>query len=195
VTCHVEGGLVDPRTTALIVIDVQNGFVNRHSRGVVPVIVRLVKRWQEVGAPVVFARFQNEPGSPYERITGWTNLRTAEEQAIVSELAPYAEAAAIIDKGQSSIFTEAGVRLMSQARWSDLVLCGIDTDSCVYDSAVAAYQAGYRPWIITDACASTGGPEYHDAALLLAARNISADQLVTSQQVLEQISRHRGACA
>ncbi|WP_172388018.1 isochorismatase family cysteine hydrolase [Streptomyces sp. MNP-20] len=180
---------VDLRTTVLIVIDVQNGFVNRHSRAVVPAIVDLVKRWQEAGAPVVFARFHNEPDSPYERITGWTNLRTAEEQALVAELEPYvATATAIIDKGQSSIFTPEGARMIREAGWSDLVLCGIDTDSCVYDSAVAAYQAGYRPWIVTDACASTGGAQYHDAALLLAARNISAAQLITSQDALEQLA-------
>ncbi|WJV51768.1 isochorismatase family cysteine hydrolase [Streptomyces flavofungini] len=186
---------VDPRRTALIVIDVQNGFVNKHSRSVVPAIAHLVKRWQETDAPVVFARFHNEPGSPYERITGWTNLRTAEEQALVAELEPYAgAAAAVIDKGQSSVFTTEGARMIRDAGWSDLVLCGIDTDSCVYDSAVAAYQAGYRPWIVTDACASTGGTQYHDAALLLAARNISAAQLVTSKDVLEQLG-HQGACA
>ncbi|MER0443193.1 isochorismatase family cysteine hydrolase [Streptomyces sp. Edi4] len=187
--------LVDPRTTALIVVDVQNGFVNGHSRAVVPAIAHLVKQWRKAGAPVVFARFHNAPGSPYERITGWTDLRTAQEQAVVDELAPYVEtAAAVIDKGQSSVFTVEGAQVIREAGWSDLVLCGIDTDSCVYDSAVAAYHAGYRPWIVTDACASSGGKRYHDAALLLAARNISAAQLVTSQEVLEQLG-HQGACA
>ncbi|GAA3083901.1 hypothetical protein GCM10020000_82690 [Streptomyces olivoverticillatus] len=50
--------------------------------------------------------------------------------------------------------------------WTDLLLCGIDTDSCVYDTAVAAYHGGLRPWIVTDACASTGGAEVHEAALM-----------------------------
>ncbi|MFI9311179.1 isochorismatase family cysteine hydrolase [Streptomyces triculaminicus] len=192
---QVEGRLVDPRTTALIVIDVQNGFINQHSRGVVPAIVRLVKQWRDAGAPIVFARFHNALGSPYERITGWTKLRTAREQALVSELTMYAATAAgVIDKAQSSVFTEEGVQLIRESGWSDLVLCGMDTDSCVYDSAVAAYQSGLRPWIVTDACASTGGSQYHDAALLLAARNVSPRQLVTSQDVLNQLGR-QGTCA
>jgi nicotinamidase-related amidase len=74
-------------------------------------------------------------------------------------------------------------------------LCGIDTDACVYDSAVAAYQSGYRPWIVTDACASTGGAQYHDAALLLASRNIGAHQLITRETVLSRINGTGGACA
>ncbi|WP_190093338.1 isochorismatase family cysteine hydrolase [Streptomyces melanogenes] len=175
---------VDPRSTALIVIDVQQGFINRHSRGVLPSIVRLVEGWRTAAGPVVFTRFHNEEGSPYETITGWTRLRTAEEQALVEELAPFTDVAMVIDKTQSSIFTPEATQLIRDRGWRDLVLCGIDTDACVYDTAIAAYQAGYRPWIVTDACASSGGPQYHDAALLLAARNIGAAQLVTIESIL-----------
>lgn len=179
---------VDPRSTALLVIDVQRGFVNGHSRGVLPTIVHLVEGWRAASGPVVFTRFHNELGSPYETITGWTRLRTAKEQAFAEELAHITDSAdAVIDKAQSSVFTQEGARLIRDRGWSDLVLCGIDTDACVYDSAIAAYQRGYRPWIVTDACASTGGPKYHDAALLLAARNLGANQLVTSKTVLAEI--------
>jgi len=187
---------VNPRSTALIVVDVQHGFVNRHSRSVLPAIVRLVEGWRAAGAPLVLTRFHNEVGSPYETITGWTRLRSAEEQALADELAPYADpAVAVIDKAQSSVFTPEGARLIRDSGWSDLVLCGIDTDACVYDSAMAAYQSGLRPWIVTDACASSGGSEYHDAALLLAARNIGEGQLVTTDAVLSRIGGAQGACA
>jgi nicotinamidase-related amidase len=185
---------VDPRSTALLVIDVQKGFVNRHSRGALPAIVRLVEGWRAVGASVVFTRFHNELGSPYETITGWTRLRTPEEQALVEELTPFTDSAVtVIDKAQSSVFTPEGAQMIRDRGWRDLVLCGIDTDACVYDSAIAAYQGGYRPWIVTDACASTGGAEYHDASLLLAARNLGANQLVTSKTVLAKIGGPQGA--
>ncbi|MFD7537875.1 hypothetical protein [Streptomyces sp. NPDC059819] len=44
-------------------IDVQNGFVNEHSRHVVPVIGRLSEQWEAAGAPVLFSRYFNHPGS------------------------------------------------------------------------------------------------------------------------------------
>ncbi|GAA2417827.1 isochorismatase family cysteine hydrolase [Streptomyces mauvecolor] len=179
-----------------MVIDVQQGFVNQHTRGILPAVARLVEGWQTAGAPVVLTRFHNEPGSPYETITGWTKLRTPEEQALVDDLTPYIpDAAAVIDKPQASIFTLNGARLIRDAGWTDLVLCGIDTDACVYDSAVEAYRTGYRPWIVTDACASTGGNRYHDAALLLAARNIGAAQLITSEAALSHLNGAQGAHA
>ena len=179
---------LDPRSTALLVVDVQCGFVNQHSRGVLPAVIHLVERWKAAGAPVVLTRFHNEPGSPYETITGWTKLRTPEEQALVAGLARHVDdAVTVMDKTQSSLFTPEGAQLIRDAGWSDLVFAGIDTDACVYDSAVDAYQSGYRPWIVTDACASTGGSRYHDAGLLLAARNIGAAQLVTSESVLSRL--------
>lgn len=181
---------LDPRsTTALLVIDVQQGFVNQHSVGIVPTVVRLVEGWRAAGGPVVFTRFHNAPGSPYETISGWERLRTAEEQAFVKDLVPFIDdSALVVDKSQASVFTPEGSQLIQDAGWSDLVLCGIDTDACVYDSATAAYQRGYRPWVVTDACASSGGSQYHEAALLLAARNLGADQLITSEVALSRIS-------
>jgi nicotinamidase-related amidase len=187
---------VEPRSTALLVIDVQQGFVNRNSRGVLPAVVQLVEGWRVAGAPVVFTRFHNTPGSPYETITGWTRLRSPEEQALADELAPFTDAAAtVIDKDQASVFTAEGAQLIRDAGWTDLVLCGIDTDACVYDSARDAYHNGYRPWIVTDACASTGGAQFHEAALLMAARNIGANHLVTSEAALSFITRPKGASA
>jgi nicotinamidase-related amidase len=172
-----------------VVVDVQRGFVNRHSEHVVPAVVRLVEGWTAVGMPVVFTRFQNVPGSPYERISDWTHLRTSEEQALIDELEPYARSAAgIIDKSVSSALTADLQQLLAGNRWTDLVLCGIDTDSCVYDTAVAVYQRGLRPWIVTDACASTGGVEFHEAALLLARRNIGTSQLLTVDEVFDHLA-------
>ncbi|WTX01147.1 cysteine hydrolase (plasmid) [Streptomycetaceae bacterium NBC_01309] len=185
-----KAGCVDPRSTALLVIDVQAGFVNERSRSALPVIVRLLEGWRRVGAPVVFSRFHNPEGSPYEVITGWTRLRTPEEQELAGELAEFvAGAAAVVRKAQSSIFTPEFSVLAGEAGWTDLVVCGIDTDACVYDSAVSAYHAGHRPWIVTDACASSGGVQYHDAALLMASRNIGRSQLVSSEDVLARIAK------
>ncbi|MFE2639407.1 isochorismatase family cysteine hydrolase [Streptomyces scopuliridis] len=173
------------QTAALVIVDVQAGFINEHSKDAVPTVVRLVDAWSAAGRPVVFTRFYNPPGSPYERVTGWTDLRTPEEQRIVEELTPYVQsAAAVIDKPSSSALTPEFIRLVQDAGWTELVLAGIDTDACVYDTAIAAYHSGILPWIVTDACASTGGPEYHEAALLLARRNISPQRLLTVDELL-----------
>lgn len=185
---------VNPHTAGMLVVDLQQGFVNLHTEAVVPAVVRLAESWRSVGGSVMLTKFHNAPGSPYELITGWTRLRTEEEQALVSGLAPFVCGHNVIEKAGSSAFTPEGTRLIGETGWTDLVICGIDTDACVYDTAIAAYHNGIRPWIVTDACASSGGPQYHEAALLMAGRNIGRRQLVTSEFVLTQIGggRERG---
>ncbi|MFJ5952235.1 isochorismatase family cysteine hydrolase [Streptomyces noursei] len=173
------------RQTPLVVVDVQVGFINKHTKAVVPAVDRLARGWLKLRQPVVFTKFFNPPGSPYERITGWTRLRTPQEQRIVEALQPHVQAAAaVIEKPQSNALTAEFTELIKESCWTELVIAGIDTDACVYDTAISAYHAGIRPWIVIDACASTGGSEYHDLALKLAGRNISPRQLITVEAAL-----------
>jgi nicotinamidase-related amidase len=54
----------------LVVVDVQNGFITEHSKPVIPIIVDLVRRWQAAHGDVVFSRYLNYAGSPFERLLG-----------------------------------------------------------------------------------------------------------------------------
>ncbi len=165
--------------TALVVIDVQNGFVNERSRHVIPIVVDLVAEWQGAGGDTIFTRYLNYPGSPYERLMQWSLLQTSPEIDIVPELAPYVDRArAIIDKKVYTLFTGEGVEVIRRGGWTDLVFCGIATESCVLKSAVDAFELGYTPWIVHDASASHDGPATHEAGLLVAGRFIGANQLI-----------------
>lgn len=173
---------------ALIVIDMQNGFVNHHSRHVVPVVGGLVERWTAAGRPVVFTRYVNYADSPFERFFDWTRLQRSPETDIVPELVEHAASAyAVLDKPAYSLYTEQAATLIAQAGWTDLVFCGIATESCVLKSAADAFERGHAPWIITDASASDAGPSVHDAGLLVARRLIGRRQLITTDEVLRQL--------
>ncbi len=76
---------------------------------------------------------------------------------------------------------------MRRAGWTDLAFCGIATESCVLKSAADAFEHGYAPWIVTDACASDAGPDVHDAGLLVARRLIGTGQLVDVEHVMGQL--------
>jgi hypothetical protein len=61
-----DDGMREP--TALVVVDVQNRFVNQHTAHVVAPIRALVDKCLAHRRPVVFTRFVNEVGSPFERL-------------------------------------------------------------------------------------------------------------------------------
>ncbi|MEV7198066.1 isochorismatase family cysteine hydrolase [Streptomyces sp. NPDC093510] len=177
---------MDPRTTPLFVIDVQNGFVNDRSRHVVPVIADLVSCWERAGGPVLFSRYINHPDSPFVRLLDWTALQEAPETDLVPELtAAAARATAVIDKGTYGAFPRIVIDDFRDNGWEEVVLCGIATDSCVLKTAADAFEADITPWIVTDACASEAGPDVHQAGLTVARRMIGARQLITTLDIQE----------
>ncbi|MGW4528338.1 isochorismatase family cysteine hydrolase [Amycolatopsis sp. NPDC004378] len=174
-------------SSVLIVVDMQNGFVSSRARPIVPHVVDLVHRWEELGRDVVFTRFLNQPGSQFTRLIHWERFMPGEEETeIIPELAESAARwSPLIDKpAQYSPFTPEFTRMVHRNRWDDMVICGIATESCVMKTACDAFELGYTPWVVTDACTSHGDPKRHEAGLLTMKYFIGRDQLVTADDVL-----------
>ncbi|NEC92615.1 cysteine hydrolase [Streptomyces sp. SID12501] len=168
----------------LVVVDAQNGFIREPSRPVIPVIADLVSRWQGNGGDVVFTRYLNYPGSPFERMIHWTALQDSPQTDIVPDLLPLAEqATAILDKTIYSLFSEEGSKLVQRHGWTDLYICGIATESCVLKTAVDAFERDLTPWLLEDASASHAGSAVHEAGILVASRFIGIDQIIRTADV------------
>lgn len=152
-------------------------------------VVEVVRRWQAAGGESVFTRFFNSENSPYERLLHWSRMRDAPETDLVDEILPYAEheRAYALDKTIYSLFSAEGGLLVREHGWTDLLLCGIATDGCVLKTAVDAFEAGYTPWVLRDACASHAGDIVHEAGLLLAGRFIGRDQVLDSAVIFNQL--------
>ena len=167
------------RKPVLVVVDVQNGFITEYSRPVVPVIADLVRRWQAAHGDVVFTRYLNYSGSQFERLIGWSKMIDAPETDLVAELTPHAGSQTpVIDKYIYTLFTPEGTQLVDERGWTDLYVCGIDTEICVLKTAVDAFEHDLTPWILKDACASHSGPKAHAAGLFIAGRFIGTNQII-----------------
>ncbi len=134
----------------------QNGFVSSKSTPVVPRVGELVRCWEAAGGAIVFTRFVNHPGSPYERLINWSRMQTAPETTIVDELTGAAEqAVVIVGKPIYSLFTVADTKLVEQHGWIGPrpvhVLYGIATvPSHAYAKRpVTAFELSLTSWIVT----------------------------------------------
>jgi nicotinamidase-related amidase len=186
---------LDIGRAALIVVDMQNGFLGQHTEAVIPAVAHLARHWQDAGGATVFTRFVNAPGSPFERLLGWTQVATTPETDITASLEPHLQRAHfVLDKPAYTIFTPEGRQLIEAAGWSDLVFCGVDTDSCVLKSALDAFELGYTPWIATDATSSHGGPVIHEAGLAVAARSVGKRHLLTTAAILQSVQHTAHSC-
>ena len=172
-------------STALIVIDMQNGFLGEKSRHVIPSVLELVQQFKSRGLPIVFTRFHNEPNSQYEKLIGWKRLRSSPETELTKELVPYAEL--VVDKEIYSAFTPNFAETVREKGWNTLIVCGVATDGCVLKTAVDAFERGLLPIVVEDACSSHAGAEVHQAGLMLIGRFIGKAQVMKTQAVLSKL--------
>ncbi len=181
--------------TALVVVDVQNGFIREPSKPVVPVIAEFTHRWQAAGGATVFSRYINYPGSQFERLIGWSAVATSPEIDIVDQLQPAVSLATlVVDKPGYTVFTPEGLAGIRAGGWTDLLICGIATESCVCKTAVDAFELGFTPWVLTDASASHAGQEAQDAGLLVIRRFIGAGQMISTRDERIPLPRMATSC-
>jgi nicotinamidase-related amidase len=160
---------------ALLVVDVQNGFINEYTRHIPARIAALIERGDH--APVLFTRFVNIEGSPFRRLLDWHKCERPPETEFAPEIAELAVERRIFSKpGYVGISEELGDYL-ERERINRIFVVGIDTDMCVLKVAMDLFDLNIEPIVLVDCCASTAGLQTHLAGLAVLARNIGADRL------------------
>jgi ureidoacrylate peracid hydrolase len=172
---------------ALLVIDVQNGFVSNggsydllgmetyNYSEVIPKIRDLINLCKNVRIPIFYTQAVREssgidlltrshkilPKSREERIKKKPIcVRETWDAEIVDEIKP-SEGDHVVIKRRDSAFhdTEIGVWLRS-LKIDTLIFCGIDTSICVETSLRDAFNIGYDVVLISDATASNNKKHY-----------------------------------
>lgn len=169
--------------TALIVVDVQNGFLSPAAQHVVEPISRLIDEADRRGVVIAFTRFFNHPDSGWVKWIRWSRLMGSPETDIVPALAPRAKH--VFDKVAYGAFVPEFNQFIESQKIERVVICGIATDGCVLKTAVDAFERGIQPIVVADACASHAGNNVHEAGLLLISRFIGKQQVVSLDEVLK----------
>lgn len=187
---------LDPKTTALVLIDLQEGILPfgkapRPAAEVVSTAARLASRFREVGAPVVLVRvgwsadFGDALGQPVDSPTSMPNGLPANWWTFPAELA-VAEGDIQIIKRQWNAFYGTELDLQLRRRGiSTVVLGGISTNIGVESTARAAYESGYALVLAEDAM-SCAAPEHHEASLKFIFPRIG--RVRSSAQVIEALA-------
>lgn len=162
---------------ALLIVDVQQGFVNAATRHLPARIAELQDEYDRIFA----TQFINPPGSPYRHLMGWE--RFAPGSADVQLAFTPRDDATVIEKTIYSCVSPAFLDQVRRERIEELHLCGIATDNCVLKCAVDLFEAGLRPVVLADFCASHAGADHHKWGLAIIQRFIG------EQQVRHAVSR------
>jgi nicotinamidase-related amidase len=164
------------RPVALVVVDVQEGFVTAHTEATVPLIAAHVIGSRKRYGRVIATRFVNLPGSLYESERDWREMTAEPETRVLPVVREHADRL-LVKHGLAPERDELVAYLRSQDV-SQVDLCGFDTDQCVLATALQLWDAGIRPRVLVPLCSSSGGPEMHSAGLAILRRAIG-DRNVT----------------
>ena len=163
---------LEPLDTALLIVDVQEGFVNDSTRHVVPAVEKLQYRYEHIYA----TRFINGADSPHRNFIDWH--RFGEYSPEIELAFVPSPKAVILDKTAYTCVTPAFMDDLRERGVVEVHICGIDTDVCVLKCAVDLFENGIRPVVLSQASASHAGDDYHQSALHILPRLIGARQVL-----------------
>jgi biuret amidohydrolase len=206
--------LIEPGTTALMVIDMQRDFLDSRGyaakagldvnllRTAIRPISDLLAAARKRGVLVIFTREANAPdlsdvppcfadaglrsGAPVGTVgpMGRFLVRGEYGSDIVDELMPMPQEI-VIDKPGFSAFEGTALGALLNARSiRTLVISGITTEVCVSSTLRSAVDRGFRCLTVRDACASSY-PHLHSAALeMIAVEGGVFGRVVDSAEVI-----------
>ena len=177
---------IDPKTTAVVLIEYQNDFTSdggalhpavsevMDKTDMLENTKRVVEKARESGAtvmyaPITFAEGYNELSShPYGILKGVVDgnafVKGTWGAAIVDDLAP--DEGDILIEGKRGLDTFASTNLDFILRGrgiSTVILAGFLTNCCVESTMRSAYENGYRVITLVDCTAATSAEEHDNA--------------------------------
>lgn len=159
----------------LLIVDVQNSFINSFTHHIPQRIARLISRGEY--APLLFTRFINDTDGPYQRLLDWHSCDSEPETNIVPELESFAQTDFVFSKLGLCGIPDDLTEYLHRQGIKRVFIVGIDTDMCVLKIAMDIFDLGIEPVVLTDCCASTAGLQAHLAGLAVLSRNIGAQRL------------------
>lgn len=210
------GLALDPKSTALVIIDMQRDFVEpngfgemlgndaRRLRPVIEPIRRVLAAARQAGILVVHTREGhrgdlrdcppaklNRGGTPHIGTNGPMGrvlVRGAEGHDIIAELSPI-HGEPVVDKPGKGAFYATDLHLILQNRGiKTLLVCGVTTEVCVNTTVREANDRGYECAILSDGTASYF-PEFHRAALeMITAQGAIVGWVTDSDAVLKVLA-------
>jgi nicotinamidase-related amidase len=193
VAAEPEPIALDPRRTALVIIDMQRDFLEPGGFGEalgndVSLLARAIKPCQALLAAwrgrellVVHTREGHRPdlsdaprakverGAPSKRIgapgpMGRILIRGEKGHDIVPDLYPRAGEPVIDKPGKGAFYATDLQSILANRGISDLIVCGVTTEVCVHTTVREANDRGYRCLVPGDCCGSYF-PEFHEVGL------------------------------
>lgn len=193
---NVHDLTLEPRQAALLVIDMQQFFLNPDSPSftcggpaILPTVKRLIARFRERGRPVIYTRHVHHPDRIDVGIMEWwwqgMCLEGTPESEVHRDIAPLPKEKVILKHRYSAFYNTDLETILRCIKIQDLVVCGIMTNLCCESTVRDAYFRDYRVFFLADGT-GTVDEEMHLASLLNLAFGFA--HVTTADDIINQLA-------
>ena len=160
-----------PPDTALLIVDVQNGFICPSTSHIPALVEKLQYGYQTV----IVTQFYNQRDSFFRSLIKWDRVQADTEEFNLA-FTPKDDAWRVTKPFYSCV-TPDFLNDLNRYSIKSMDICGIDTDICVLKCAVDLFENEIEPIVLKDYCSSTGGEDAHACGLRILERFIGSDQI------------------
>ncbi len=145
---------------ALLVVDMIHDFVDgkfgsEQVQALVPRIKKLLEKFRERGALIIYVNDAHRDTDPEIKIWGAHAMQNEYGSKVVEDIAP-SEGDIVIEKHtyDGFLFTDLESVLISHGV-KKVYIVGVATDICVMHTAYGAFARGFDVYVVEDCCAGT----------------------------------------
>lgn len=162
----------------LLVIDLQNNFINDNTRKIPINICNLIDK--NLFDYVVFTKFINDENSNFYKVLNYKGCINEMDRNIVIDTKNYK----VIEKRIYSAYNDELKKFIFDNKIRTVYLCGIDTDACVLKTAVDLFENNIDVKVIEDCSMSHSGLEYHNSAINILKKLIGKDNIIKVSDIV-----------
>jgi len=156
----------------LLVIDVQNDFINDHTKDYVSKIEKLIN--SNKFDDIVFTKFINNENSKWYKELNYKGCIDKQGQDIVIDTQEYK----IVEKTIYSALNNELIKYIKENDIEQIYLCGFDTDACVQKTALDLFENNFDVYVLKDYCMCSKGVELHNIIINNLKRLIGKDKII-----------------
>lgn len=162
----------------LLIIDMQDEFLNEHTEKVFDNIMELVLN--EDYNYTLATEYKNHKESACYRMLNWKE-RCELESSLDRRIESWADF--IVSRNTYSKCDNGLLALLRTHKISNVDIVGVNTDACVLATAFSLFEAKQEFRVISDLCASTEGEDIHNAALLVMKSALGVNRIISRNEM------------
>jgi len=160
---------------ALIIIDVQKGFINKRTLKTAIRIKNFIKKHRDDYDLLIFTKYFNHQGSNFVKNLKWLGFMKAEQTDFADQIKEFVNNKNVFLKDTYGCFVDSKLyNLLKKHKIAQVELAGFDTENCVLTFARDAFDRGMSVVVLKNLSASHSMPQLHKAALEIIKHNIGA---------------------